>query len=252
MTRSGAYIICTSPRSGSTLLCSLLRATGAAGHPDSWFHDPSLQGWAANLGVAPGAATGRALFLSLIEAATRHGCAGGSLFALRLQRQSAPFFLETLRTLHPDAASDTARLQRCFGPTRFIHLTRRDKIEQAISHEIARQSGLWHRAADGSELERLAPDRTPAYDRAALEAQIRTFAAHDRDWCAWFDREGIAPLRLSYDDLADDPDATLRRVLAHLGLDADLAHGVRPGVRKLADATNRIWKERYLKDSAPG
>ena len=34
-----AYVICTSPRSGSTLLCKLLVATGVAGLPASHFHE---------------------------------------------------------------------------------------------------------------------------------------------------------------------------------------------------------------------
>ncbi|MEO1275711.1 MAG: Stf0 family sulfotransferase [Pseudomonadota bacterium] len=40
-----SYVICTAPRSGSTLLCHLLRATGVAGWPGSHFHRPSLTGW---------------------------------------------------------------------------------------------------------------------------------------------------------------------------------------------------------------
>lgn len=43
-----AYVICTSPRSGSTLLCKLLAATGQAGKPKSYFHKPDL-GCVANL-----------------------------------------------------------------------------------------------------------------------------------------------------------------------------------------------------------
>ncbi|MBT6203829.1 MAG: sulfotransferase, partial [Rhodospirillaceae bacterium] len=42
MARYQSYVICTSPRSGSTLLCSLLAATGLAGNPCSHFHDPSI------------------------------------------------------------------------------------------------------------------------------------------------------------------------------------------------------------------
>jgi LPS sulfotransferase NodH len=41
-----SYIICTPPRSGSTLA-----ATGVAGNPDSYFHRPSISDWLADLGV---------------------------------------------------------------------------------------------------------------------------------------------------------------------------------------------------------
>src|SRR5215213_3769543 len=32
-----SYLICTTPRSGSTLLCELLEGTGVAGRPDEYF-----------------------------------------------------------------------------------------------------------------------------------------------------------------------------------------------------------------------
>lgn len=241
-----AYILCTSPRSGSTLLCSLLRATGAAGHPASWFHDPSFEDWAEELNVAPQSSNEKDLIAELIAAAVHQGRGDTGLFGLRLQRQSAEFFLQALRTLHPGTDGDRQRIERCFGPTKFIHLTRSSKIEQAISYVTAQQSGLWHRAADGSELERLAPPCARTFDRATLQTWERTFTHYDKAWNDWFAQEQIVPVRLTYDDLAQDPTATLRVVLDALGLDPGLAEGVQPGVMKLADEINRNWLSRYL------
>lgn len=51
--RFDSYVLCTSPRSGSTLLCSLLAATGLSGNPKSYFHRPSVKSWASNLGTPP-------------------------------------------------------------------------------------------------------------------------------------------------------------------------------------------------------
>ena len=46
------YIICTTPRSGSTLLCTLLEATKQAGHPWSFYHEPHfMQEWADAWGL---------------------------------------------------------------------------------------------------------------------------------------------------------------------------------------------------------
>ena len=42
MAKYESYVLCTSPRSGSTLLCKLLAATGVAGNPDSYFHRPAV------------------------------------------------------------------------------------------------------------------------------------------------------------------------------------------------------------------
>ena len=39
MTPVSSYLVCATPRSGSTLLCHLLDQTGVAGHPEEYFED---------------------------------------------------------------------------------------------------------------------------------------------------------------------------------------------------------------------
>ena len=61
-----AYVICTSPRSGSTLLCELIRHTGVAGSPGSLFHHPSLEKWLGYYGFNTEEFVNRADALSTI------------------------------------------------------------------------------------------------------------------------------------------------------------------------------------------
>ena len=49
--QSGAYIICATPRSGSTLLCDMLAGSGVAGNPNSYYRPPSIAHFAAQMGV---------------------------------------------------------------------------------------------------------------------------------------------------------------------------------------------------------
>ncbi|GAB4543191.1 MAG: Stf0 family sulphotransferase [Roseibium sp.] len=244
-----SYILCTSPRSGSTLLCNLLAATGVAGRPGSLFHEPSLDAWLEYFGLAPDTGeTQRETLGRVFAAALGKGTGGTGIFGLRLQRHSFNFFIRKLAVLHPEGSSDLDRLRAAFGETLFIHLTRRDKIGQAVSFVRAKQSGLWHRAADGSELERLSAPRPLQYDPAALKECHDRFTRFDRDWQGWFANEGISPLRIAYEDLSADPRATLRRVLGHLGRDRPAADRVVPGVAKLADATSTEWATRFRQD----
>lgn len=244
-----AYVLCTAPRSGSTLLCKLLAATGIAGKPNSYFHETSLAEWLDDLDMpdVPGRAE-RETIAAVFAAAIEKGRAGTPVFGLRLQRHSFAFFAEKLALLHPDHRSDVARMEAAFGRTAFIHLTRADKVDQAVSLVRAEQTGLWHRAADGSELERTAPPREPVYDAHAIRAAVEELKVYERDWADWFAREGIEPLRLTYDGLSADPEGTLGDVLEALGLQRTAAHGVVPGVAKLADATNAHWVERFRRE----
>jgi len=248
-----SYILCTSPRSGSTLLCKLLSASNVAGQPASYFHEPSVASWQAYLGLEAKSSEPEADALrSVFDAAVEKGTRGTGLFGLRLQRHSFDFFIEKLGVLYPEGPTDADRLKAAFGKVLFIHLTREDKIGQAISYVRAEQSGLWHRAADGSELERLSAPRPLEYDLVALKECHDRFIRFDSDWLAWFAEQGIVPLTITYEDLAADPQATLRRVLERLGLEASAADHAVPGVAKLADATNAEWAMRLRQDLRKG
>lgn len=244
--RYDSYVICTSPRSGSTLLCRLLAATGVAGRPESYFHRTSIADWLSDLELEPDLARPeRDILEDVFRAAIDKGRDGTDMFGLRLQRHSFDFFVDKLAALYPGLPNDSSRLHAAFGRTALIHLTRQDKVEQAVSYVKAQQTGLWHRAPDGTELERLSPPQAPAYDAERIRAGAEEMAAYDRAWDAWFAVEGAAPLRLTYDQLSASPVLTLRRVLEYLGLDPAAARGVRPAVAKLADATSAAWVARF-------
>jgi len=65
--------------------------------------------------------------------------------------------------------------------------------------------------------------------------------AHDHSWERWFGALEIDPLRITYEELSEDPVETLRVMLDHLGLEREAADGVEPGVAKLADNINQDW-----------
>lgn len=248
--RHDAYVICTSPRSGSTLLCKLLAATGVAGNPGSWFHESSVAEWLDDLGLAPDPSISeRETLAKIVRAAVATGSLGTGIFGLRLQRHSFDFFMRKLAVLHPGMPGDAQRIRAAFGRTLFLHLTRRDKVEQAVSYVKAQQSGLWHVAPDGTELERLSLPHEPAYDADALRTRLEEMTGYDRDWERWFAAERISPLRITYEALSEDPIHALRRILDRLGLSPDHADGAEPGVAKLADRTSRDWVERFRAES---
>jgi LPS sulfotransferase NodH len=243
--RPAAYVLCTTPRSGSTMLCGLLAATGVAGRPGSHFHEPCLTRWLEAHGLAPSAFGSRRAALEAAVAAARARGSAGGVFGLRMQRRSFPYWIARLGELHPGLRSDRARIEAAFGPTAYVHLRREDGVAQAVSRLRAEQTGLWHRSADGTELERLAPPARPRYDRAALARIVEEDARGNEAWEAWFRREGVTPRTLTYEALADDPAAALARVLRALGLDPSAASGVVPPTARLADRTSARWAARF-------
>ncbi|WP_414898805.1 Stf0 family sulfotransferase [Rhodovulum sp. YEN HP10] len=241
-----SYIICTVPRSGSTLLCGLLATTGVAGDPDSHFHAPSLEGWLTDHDLKRADfASDRDAVRAVFEAALMRGRGDTTMFGLRMQRGSFDFFMEQLKLLVPGEMSDAERIEAAFGPTLFIHLSRPDRLDQAISRLRAEQTGLWHRNADGSELERLAPPQEPRYDAAAIRRHMAAQEALDAAWEGWFRQEGLNPLRITYDALSTGPQQVLAQVLSALDFDPAQARSVVPPTAKLADALSREWRCRF-------
>lgn len=244
--RYDAYIICTSPRSGSTLLTQLLRSSGVAGYPRTPFHKSSVLEWAKMKEIDLGPSTvERDRVRAALRAARAVGRDAQGLFGTRLQRHSFRYFIDDLNAAYPDCRSDVERIEAAFGKTLFVHLTRADKLAQAVSVVRATQTGLWHMAPDGREIERLSPAADPVFDAKAIREELRQFEAYDRDWRAWFAEQGIAPLEIQYDALSADPIGVLRSVLKALNVDPSKADGVDIGVKKLADDLSADWMARY-------
>jgi trehalose 2-sulfotransferase len=238
-----SYIICATPRSGSTLLCDLLSQTGVAGHPNSFYRQESLADFVKEWSLAPG--SGIDFERRFLAAAIKAGTGDTGTFGMRVMWPSMPYLLEQLGRLFPDKTTDTARLSAAFGAPLYIHLQRKDRVAQAISRAKAEQSGLWHRHADGSARELVKEFQAPVYDRIQLERCIAEAEEHEAHWHRWFDTIGITPLELTYEDLSADPTATLARTLGALGKDPDIAARVTVQTARLADAQSRDWAERF-------
>ncbi|MEM0946359.1 MAG: Stf0 family sulfotransferase [Pseudomonadota bacterium] len=248
--RIQSYMICTTPRSGSTLLCKLLQATGVAGCPNSHFHAPSVDAWLSAYGLQnTNFASSEEALQAVFRAAIDRGTGSTDVFGLRMQRGSFEYFMGQLTVLHPGVGDAVSRLRATFGPTLFIHLTRSDKLGQAISRLRAEQSGLWHKWADGRVLERQQPVRRVGYDARAIADHIKELTALDTAWNDWFTSEGIEPLRIQFDALCANPQGTLANVLSKLDLDPRLANKVETPTARLADAETREWRDRFAAES---
>jgi LPS sulfotransferase NodH len=246
-----SYIICGTPRTGSTLLCNLLASTNVAGNPDSFYGRKFMPAWAAEWHLPDAnSMSERAYAIAYLDAAIEAGKGGTAIFGLRLMRENLDELSGFLDLIHPGLPSDKARFEAAFGRILYIHLFREDKLGQAISLVKAEQTGLWHIAPDGTEIERLTPPQEPQYDFARLHREVTKLEAYDAAWHSWFEAQGVVPLRIGYESLSANPAAPLIRICGALGIPAPDKEDVKPGVAKLADATSREWTRRYHSDFA--
>ena len=241
-----AYMICGTPRSGSTLLCDLCAGSGVAGRPNSFYRRESMTHFAAEFGVpSPSGIDGPGFDRAYLEALLRDGKGGTPVLGIRMMWPSVVEASRRLDGLFPGFSSDAARFERAFGTLVYLMLSRDDKVAQAVSRLKAEQTGLWHRAADGSERERSAPPRPPVYDGDRIEHFLTEALAHEAEWRRWFGAEGISPVPLSYEALSADPRAGLANVLSAIGQDPERASSVEVKTARLADAESVAWAKRF-------
>ena len=165
---------------------------------------------------------------------------------MRIMWRDMPVFLQRLEVLYPGVDTVTGRLRHVLGIDYFVHLSRVDKVAQAVSLVLAAQTGLWHRNADGSERERAAPHAEPRYDHDQIAAQLRILEAEAVGWSQWFESVGVSPLALTYEELADDPTSSQARVLDYIGSAGPPSLG--PSTSKLATELNEDWAARFRQE----
>jgi trehalose 2-sulfotransferase len=250
MPHYSSYVICGTPRSGSTLLCEMLAATGVAGRPNSYYRAQSVLHWAERWGLEPPSGPDDVDFdRRYLPAMLREGRNGTGTFGLRLMWGSMADASRRLDAVYGGSADIAERFEEAFGATLYIHLSRLDKVAQAVSLVRAEQSGLWHLAADGSVFEGTSSPQPVAYDGPRIGAVFNELKRDDAAWDDFFARHQIEPLRLTYEAVTADPHTALARILVALGRDPEIANTVAVGTAKMANATSLEWSDRFRKES---
>jgi trehalose 2-sulfotransferase len=233
--KTQSYLLCGTPRTGSTLLCDLLTSTGVAGRPESYFREPDQEDWARRFGVVVGA-DGAFDYPSFVAGAVRAGSTPNGVFGARVMWGTLVLMVGGLR-VGTDARRDVEVLVDRLGPLLLVHLTREDVVGQAVSWARAEQTGYWQRGDR--------PSGEPDLDLEQVDQLVRTIDAHNASWRAWFAAQGVEPDLVSYENLIAHPGATVQRILQRLGLETPAGWLPDSLHRRQADAISADWARRY-------
>lgn len=227
-----SYVICSTPRSGSNFLCEMLQGTEVAGRPDEYFWNlpDGHERW-----TVPE-------YRAYVERIQQAGTTPNGVFGVKLMWGYFGEVVARLGALTGQAdASPPAILAAVFPNLKYVWLTCRDKVRQAISWHRALATQCW-RSTDAAGED--APE--PTFDVETIGALIGVATADDRSWRDFFDRHGIEPLTIVYEELEQNPEQACRQVLDCLQLSASAPSPARDWRhQRQADALTDEWVARY-------
>jgi len=197
-------VIISPPRTGSSMLCRLLLGAGI-GVPHEYFNEFHIRHLARRFGIAdannPLALSPKAMqeYLQYIfDFRSRN-----NVFVTKLQHKQYRLFVEN------KIAS------ALFSGAKLVYLTRKDVLAQAVSWHFAELTGCWNFEQPTQNLQN---HKAAFYDFAAISYCLDEILAEQVLWEYFFHKNRLLPLRISYEDLQDDPLGIVREVAEHAGV----------------------------------
>ena len=255
-----SYLICATHRSGSQMLCDLLRSTRVAGWPAEYFlpreearryREDARRSADARRGDEAGVVGKReddelddalrvdAAYLArmLRSRVTRNG-----VFGMQVMQSYFEEFVDWLRDTWPGTSGRTATdtLARVFPGLRYVHLSRRDKARQAISLLRARHTKIYGR--EGST----PPPFNEPFSFELVLAHVSELERQDEFWMRLFSTAGVEAIPVIYEELDERPGEVVTDLLRRLEIAVPDDLIVGPSrLRRQADALSEEWVARY-------
>ena len=283
MVPEASYLICATPRSGSTLLCDALEDTGIAGRPAEHFevlletglprqprdyfqrsNDPEV--WALLddrefqdvLGEYGGRyADDTALrdpswrppdFEGLLAEALRKGTTENGVLGTKIMWA---YFRDFVRLARRTPGLEDVRPCDVPGavlPNLRAHvwIRRQDTTRQAVSLWKALQTQQWRRDSDEE-----AGGRGLRFSFAAVNHLKLRIDEHNAAWQGFFEECGVEPLKVVYEELIEDYEGTVLRLLDGIGVPIPENFAVeQPRMKRQADDLSEEWVSMYNERAA--
>lgn len=277
-TRS-SYLVCATPRSGSTLICQALKATGVAGRPEEYFEalrhsgrprrpeeyfegvdDRSILGHLGERGVGDEPAQrsplwSRTAYDRYLEWAFEIGTTPNGVFGAKLMWGYFGDFASLLRNVPEYSDLPLADLlDAVFPDLTFVRVVRANKVRQAVSLWKAVQTATWRQegeaTADGDEdppYKSYLHEHRPQlrFHYRAIEHLLNQILIEEAQWDAFFEHARIRPVLVLYENFEAEYEVATRNVLERLGIDVPADLRIEPRMRKQSDGINDDWTRRY-------
>ena len=211
-------LLCADERTGSHLLSQHLATTGILGRPYEYFNTHWMRSHHEDYPEEVS---------EQLKEAVRHGMTSNGVLGLKMH----PWAMDRVLP-HIDLSQD-------LGQVFFVLLTRVDILGQAISLLKAKQTDVWVGGRPA-----ITPGGTARYDGPLLLDTVRDLLGRRARWELYFARNGVVPLRTTYEEVIADAQEVVDRIAAHAGVDGNRELGRERwySFDRQADAINEEWR----------
>ncbi len=272
-----SYLICATPRSGSTLLCAALDGTGIAGHPEEHFEvlletgrprqprdyfqrsndpevwalldDPEFRDILGEYGGRYAEHPARREpdwrppeFEKLSERALQEGTTPNGVLGTKIMWAYFRDFVRLARrTVAPGVPPCEVPAAVLPNLRRFVWMRRRDTTRQAVSLWRALQTQQWRKDSDDD-----AGGRGLRFSFAAIDHLKLRIDEHNAAWRDFFEGCSVEPMEVVYEELVDDYRGTVLWLLDGIGIPVPENLAVtEPTMRRQADELSEEWVRLY-------
>jgi len=197
-------VICSTPRSGSTILAEAMYLTGRLGVPDEFFNNDQN-----NKGDRPHTIfeenyrrVGATSYADYCDKLARHWASDNGVHSVKMHFQH---FRQALRSGYFDRVL----------PRSYVFIHRADVAAQAASLAIALKTQRWNSRMKSSV------EGEVEIDETVLARCFHDLTFDNLRWQAFFRMFNMDPLVLEYEEIAADLAGAVERIAAHAGVELD-------------------------------
>jgi LPS sulfotransferase NodH len=283
MTPKRSYLVCATPRSGSTLVCHALSETGVAGRPEEYFEalrhsgrprrpeeyflgveDQSIRDHLGEraIGSEPPSRSplwSRAAYDRYLEWVFEAGTTENGVFGAKLMWGYFGDFVSLLRNVPEYRDLPLAELlPAVFPDLTLVRVVRANKLRQAVSLWKAVQTATWREDHANATAVSVEEEGSPPYrsfieeHRPQLRFHYRAIAhlleqllAEEASWDAFFEHSGIKPVLVLYENFAADYETSTLNLLDRLDLSPPEGFEFEPRMKRQSDRINDDWARRF-------
>lgn len=216
---SKVLVIASTGRCGSHMLGHALYETGKFGFPLEYANPDNLSEWKRRLGIDD--------VREVLAEIQRRRTSPNGVFGIKIHY------------LHIQELGGFDGLTALFPEARYVLLSRKDVLRQAVSLALAIQTGVWIAGQKPF-------NENPEYDHAQIDKCLRDTIRDNASWRYLLSASGCVYREMDFDQVRKDLGASIQEIAGFLGVEVD------PGdipeglvTERQSSGRNAEWAERF-------